>query len=435
MLAPAAGPATTVLLEPPEENGIPATSNGRRAFWTFADQALSSLTNAGVAIVVALSVDRDNFGAFSLALVTFSFVVGLGRALVGEPFMVRYSAVDEERRRRAMSRASGTALSFGLLAASACFVVCLLTGGATRQAYLALALSLPGLCVQDTWRHMFFAAGRPAAATVNDLVWTVLQFGALGVLLLSGNRSMFLITLSWGVSAGIAALAGMVQTGVVPRPAATGVWMRQTRDLNAQLAMGYVMNSGSVQIGTYAVGGLVGVVGVGALRAAQVVLGPLNLVFSGFNAFALPMLARRAVAGGRLVRFAVPTSAALGVLAAGWVAILLLLPDAVGTRILGDSWAGAQQVMLPSGLVMIAGALALGASNSLVALSRGDLMLWLTLVQAPLMLVLGLAGAWHGGFVGAAYGFAISQATGLVTCWLLFLRADARPRVLPGAPD
>ncbi len=431
------GKSVTATADPVSDPGSPdlltgtpelRTSNGRRAMWTFADQALSSLTNAGVAIVVALSVNRDDFGAFSLALVTFGFAVGLARALVGEPFMVRYSAVDDERRRRAMTRAAGTALSFGVLAGVACLVVSVLTGGHTSEAYLALAVCMPGLCVQDTWRHMFFAAGRPAAATVNDLVWTVLQFAALAALLAAGVRSIFLITLTWGASACVAALVGVAQTRIVPRPAAAGKWMRQNWDLNSQLAMGFVLNAGSVQIGTYAVGGIVGVVGVGALRAAQVVLGPLNLIFSGFNAFALPMLARRVAAGQRLVRFAVPGSAVLTVVATGWVGLLLVLPDAVGTRILGDSWQGAQQVMLPSGLVMICGALVLGASNSLIALSRSDLMLWLTLVQAPLMLVLGLIGAWQWGYVGAAYGFAISQAVGLVVCWCLFLRADASPR-------
>ena len=422
------GPATTGLLEPPPDAGLATASDGRRAVWTFADQALSSLTNAGVAIVVAVSTDRDDFGAFSLALVMFSFAIGLARALVGEPFVVRYSAAEPRRRKPAMAQASGAALSFGLAAGLVCLGVCAFTGGPTRQAYLALALGLPGLCVQDTWRHMFFAAGRPAAATVNDLVWVVLQVGALAALLLSGNRSMFLITLAWGASAGVAAVFGVLQTGVRPRPGASATWMRQNRDLNAQLAMGYVLNAGSVLIGTYAVGGLVGVVGVGALRGAQVVLGPLNLLFSGFNSFVLPMLSRTAADGRRLLRFAVPGSAALTLLATAWVAVLLLLPDVVGTRILGDSWSGAQQVMLPSGLVMIAVALALGASNSLVALRRGDLMLGLTLVQAPLILLLGVVGAWQAGYVGAAYGFAIAQVTGLVTCWVLFVRADAAGR-------
>lgn len=38
-----------------------------RMLWTFADQALSSLTNAALAIVVARSVSKDDFGAFGLA--------------------------------------------------------------------------------------------------------------------------------------------------------------------------------------------------------------------------------------------------------------------------------------------------------------------------------------------------------------------------------
>ena len=40
-----------------------------RMFWTFSDQALSSVTNAALAIVVARSVDSERFGAFALALV------------------------------------------------------------------------------------------------------------------------------------------------------------------------------------------------------------------------------------------------------------------------------------------------------------------------------------------------------------------------------
>jgi hypothetical protein len=69
----------------------------------------------------------------------------------------------------------------------------------------------------------------------------------------------------------------------------------------------------------------------------------------------------------------------------------------------------------------------LGASNSLVALSRADLMLKVTTVQAPAMLVLGGVGAWRGGVVAAAYGVAIAQAIGVSFCWFLFLRADADP--------
>jgi O-antigen/teichoic acid export membrane protein len=406
----------------------PNYSGRSRILWTFADQGLSSLTNAGLSIVVARTVSDDNFGAFSLALLTFSFIVGLVRAFVGEPFVVRFSSLQGPIRRRGVGDAGGAAVTLGILAGGLCLIAATVIHGSTGLALSALALSLPGLMLQDTWRHMFFAAGRPAAATVNDLVWTVLQVILLWILLGGHHDSVFLITLAWGASALVAALVGYVQMGVMPYPSATWEWVQETKDISVQLGLGFTVNMGAVNFATYAIGGIVGLAAVGALRAAQVVLGPLNLLFAGFNAFVLPMLARAAGEGERLVRRAVLGSVALGSFAAVWVAVMVLLPNKIGHMILGNSWDGASKVMLPSGLVLVAGAIVLGASNSLVALSRADLMLRTTLVQGPLMLILGLFGAFRWGAPGAAYGFAISQFIGAVVCWYSFLQADADPR-------
>jgi O-antigen/teichoic acid export membrane protein len=406
----------------------PQYSGRSRIIWTFADQGLSSLTNAALAIVVAKNVDKLHFGAFSLALITFGFVVGLVRAFVGEPFVVRFSAVTGAERARATRDASGAAVAMGILATIACLIVAAVAGGDTSATFTGLGISLPGLVLQDTWRHMFFAAGRPKSAAINDLIWTVLQFGLLAALLLHGNHNIFLITLCWGTAALIASLVGCWQIGAVPAPMATLDWLYETRDLNFRLGLGYTLNMGAVTFGTYGIAGIVGELAAGALRAAQVLLGPLNLLFAGFNAFALPIFSRRAVQGQRMVRDAVLGSALLGGLSAVWVVILVLLPSNLGRAVLGDSWAGADQVMLPSGLVLLAGALVLGASNSLAALSRADQVLRVTLVQAPLMLILGLGGAWQWGVVGAAYGFAITQGVGLLYTWVLFMRADADPR-------
>jgi O-antigen/teichoic acid export membrane protein len=406
-----------------------ASYTGRsRMLWTFADQALSSLTNAALAIVVAKSVGKDDFGAFALALLTFTFIVGLVRAFVGEPFVVRFSAANEAERRRGTAHGSGAALTFGALGAVICLGVAALIGGEAGPAFAALAVSLPGLMLQDTWRHMFFAAGRPAAATVNDFVWAVLQFVLLGLLLVNDDDSIFLITLAWGMSALVAAFVGYLQTGIAPSPLATFSWVRETRDISVQLGLGFTLNMGAINFVTYAIGGIVGLAAAGAMRATQTVLGPMNLVFAGFNAFALPMLSRAAAAGDRLLRQAFIGGVTLSGVAAVWVTILVLLPDRAGRAILGDSWAGADRLMLPSGLLLVSVALVLGATNALVALSRADLMLRLTSIQAPLMLILGVVGAWQWGVVAAAYGLLIAQTVGVVAGWVLFIRADADPR-------
>ena len=67
------------------------------------------------------------------------------------------------------------------------------------------------------------------------------------------------------------------------------------------------------------------------------------------------------------------------------------------------------------------------------ALRRPDLLLRVTALQSPFILGLGVAGAFWRGAPGAAEGFALAQSVGAVTIWVLFLRADGRPRDFGGA--
>jgi O-antigen/teichoic acid export membrane protein len=407
----------------------PRTSSGKtRVIWTFADQALSSLTNAALAIVVGRSTSPTEFGAFSLALVTFAFAVGLGRSMIGDPFVVRFTESDAATRRWATAQATGAAIVFGLLTGAICAIAGLILTGQARLALFALALSLPGLMLQETWRHTFFAAGRPAAATINDLVWTVVQFVLLGILLVGGSRSIFLITLAWGVSAAVAAAIGAFQTGVLPAPFQALAWYRETRDLNVRMGIDFALNMGAVNLATYLIAGIVGLTATAALRAAQVLLGPLNLLFAGLSAFVLPVLSRTASRGRSLTREAVMASGAVGAIASTWVAILVFLPESIGVDILGDNWDGAKSVMVGSGIVSVAVAFVMGASLGLKALRRADKMLRVTYLQAPLMLGLGAVLGWRYGAPGAAYGFAIAQVFGLVVCWYIFLQANSERR-------
>lgn len=406
------------------ENAESRSSTGSRAIWTFADQGLSSLTNAGLTIIVARTVTESAFGAFALGLLTYSFAVGLGRALNGEPFVVRFSVGKAQERHAAVRRTTGSTVSLGILATLICVVVAVLGDGSLREAFAALAICFPGLCLQDNYRYVFFAYGHPVAAFLNDLLWTVLQFGALGIMIAAGHDSIFLLTLAWGLAANAAAVLGMLQTRTLPKIGATLHWMREVRDLNRALAMGFAINTGAIQIGTYTVGGVVGLIGVSALRGAQTLVGPLNLLFSGFNATMLPILTRRGAAGRALLPVSLLGSGLLTFGAVIWVGALLLLPDRWGEQILGESWHVADQALLPTGLLMVIVAMVLGASNGLIARSRTDLSLRVTAAQATVMLVLGVGGAWVFGFLGAAYGFAIAQAVGLVLCWFFFLQVE-----------
>jgi O-antigen/teichoic acid export membrane protein len=422
------GPAIPDDTQPP----VPAersAGNGRRALWTFADQALSSLTNAALTVVVARAVGAEAFGAFALALLTFSFVIGLGRAMIGDPYVIRFSDADPAARHTATRQSSGAAVVFGLLAGMLCAVAGLLIPDQqSRGGLLALAISLPGLLLQDNWRYAFFAARRPAAATLNDAIWALLQFSLLGVLFVRNVESVFWITMAWGMSALVAAAFGVLQIRAVPSVTSARRWFHLTRDLNVRMGIDFAFNMGAVNLAIYVITAVVGLVAAGALRAAQTLLGPLNLFRSGLDSFVLPMMARRAGEGRSLLRLVTVTSGAATALTGVWVGVLLLLPTSIGEEVLGDSWAGARLVMIGSGIVAISQAVVLGASLGIKALRRADLLLRVTLIQAPLILGFGGVGAWQWGIVGAANGLGIAQFVGTILSWYYFRGANGAER-------
>src|SRR5215469_2316708 len=74
-----------------------------RLGWGVGDQAISSLTNFVVVLYVARTVGAKQFGAFSLAYVTYTFVLNASRGLSSDPLMVRFSDVDPPVWRRAVA--------------------------------------------------------------------------------------------------------------------------------------------------------------------------------------------------------------------------------------------------------------------------------------------------------------------------------------------
>ena len=69
----------------------------RRLGWGVADQVVSSLTNFAVSIYVVHALGAVQFGAFSLAYVTYGFALNASRGLATDPLMVRFSGADLRR--------------------------------------------------------------------------------------------------------------------------------------------------------------------------------------------------------------------------------------------------------------------------------------------------------------------------------------------------
>lgn len=405
-------------------------STGARAGWTLADQLVASSTNALLSIVVARSVGALEFGAFALAFLVFAFVLGIVRALVTDPLLIAHAADEPEAQRTACARAAGASVVLGVAAGLACVLVGAVLGGATGDVLVALAAVLPGLLVQDAWRRAFFGLGRPQAAFVNDLVWSVLQFSCVLLLMTSGEPGVPLLLLGWGLSGGVAAALGCAQVGRWPRPVEGMRWLWGQRALGVRLGMDFLVSQGTFTLAMAVISATAGLAVVGAVRAAQVLLAPVQVLLLAVSSFVLPMLATAREELARVRRLVRLVMAGAAGCTAAYCLPLLVVPDSVGRRLLGASWSGADSVLPLLSAQMLLIAVATGPSLGLKALSLPSALLRVSLVQAPVLLVASVVGAELADAPGAAGGFVVAHVLGT---WVIVraVRSATRPSRVP----
>ncbi len=406
-----------------------------RAGWGVADQALSSLTNFAVGIYVARSLGPRGLGAFSLAFATYLIALNASRGLATDPLVVRYSGAEPAAWRQAAARATGVATTVGIAAGAASVAVGMLLSGQTGAAFVALGVMLPGLMLQDSWRYAFFSAGRGGQAFANDLVWAIALFPLMAAVAASGHAEVQWFVLAWGVSATVAALAGGVQARLVPHLSAAAGWLRQHRDLAPRYLGENLSFSAATQLRFYGLSAVAGLAAVGALRAAELLLGPLNVVIIGIGLIGVPE-------GARIVRrslrhlwpFCLVLGTLQGATAVVWGLALLLLPDGLGVRILGPSWQPASALLLPVTLTVALTGFWVGAWTGLRALGVARRSLRAQAFGSAAYLAGALLGAWLADAAGAAWGGAAGTAVATGIWWWQLHRGLREFRSSAAAP-
>lgn len=411
----------------------------RGALWTFADQAVSSLSTAALSIVIARSVTESEFGAYGVGLLIYNFLVGLARAVVSDPLVIRYAAAAQEAHRDAARRATGAALASGCGCGLIVAGVSLLPvfPPDLTVAMRLTALGLPFFLLQDAWRYVFLSREAPAKAFVNDMTWAVVQLGGLAVALREEEHRVGLLMACWVAGAAVGSLVGLVQMRTVPKVSAAAGWLAQHRDLTSRLGPEFALNQGSYNGSLLLIGKVDRLEAVGALSAARTLLGPMQLLSSAAASFVLPTMARR-LATESPRRLAVVVGVALGASTVGVTIFLLAMPTSWGVWLLGDNWPGARSVLPAMGWTVAMVGFAMGAILGLKARERAGQLLTVTLLQAPLFVVLGAVGASKYGAVGGAVGLALAQSVGCALTWVKFLQheraMERRPRRTAAAP-
>jgi O-antigen/teichoic acid export membrane protein len=380
----------------------------RRFSWGLGDQAVSSLTNSAISIYIARELGATKFGAFSLAYVTYSFVLNASRGLATDPLVVRFSATDVKVWRRAVACSSGTALGVGLVASVGVLGAAMLLSGTARLAFLALGLTLPGLMLQDSWRYAFFAAGRGNLAFINDSIWALSMVPALFWLRKTGNGNVFWFVLTWGAAACLAAAVGPLQARVIPRLSAIRAWVTRHRDLGARYLAENTSNSAANQLRTYGVGLILSLAAVGYVQASNTLMGPFLVVLMGISLVTVPEAARMLRRSTRALRlYCIVLGAGLAVAAMGWgLALEVALPRGFGEWLLKGIWKPTYPLVMPVAISIAGACVIAGASAGLRALGASRRSLRAQIVTSIFYVVLGLAGAYFHGAVGTCEGVA-----------------------------
>jgi O-antigen/teichoic acid export membrane protein len=380
---------------------------------------VSSITNFAVGIYIARTVGAVQYGAFSLAYVTYAFALNASRGLATDPLLVRFSGTDLPAWRRAVASCTGTAAVVGLAAGACVLAAAAALDGATRDAFLALGLTLPGLLLQDSWRYSFFALGRGIQAFLNDLIWAVVLLPSLVVLRVTGHANVFWFVFAWGAAAAVGAAAGPLQARVVPRLSGAWGWVSRHRDLGPRYLAEGASTSASTQLRNYSIGLLLGLAAVGYVQAASTLMGPFMVIFFGMSLVTQPEAARVLRRSPRhLPLFALLLSGGLALLGLAWGAILLVaLPRGLGDWLLGRIWRPTYPLVLPLTISIMGVCASAGAGTTLHALGAARRSLRAMVLSSAVYVVCGVVGAATGGTVGSMRGNAISAWIGALLFW------------------
>ncbi|MCI2238921.1 hypothetical protein MO973_29305 [Paenibacillus sp. TRM 82003] len=392
-------------------------SGATRSVWNITDQMISSANNFLVQIVIAKSVSDEDFGSFAITFAIFSVLTGFFRAAATAPVGMRFSAADD----REFSRV--TASSMGLVLIGGVVVGLALVGvgslglfpPALDSSMMALGLILPGLLLQDGWRQVLFARLRPAAACLLDATWGVLQLAAVGMLFLSGVDSVAAYVVAWGGAAFAASFVGLGRMRVLPRVRLAGAWVREQFTLVRYTVPEYVILQAGAQAAVLVAAALSTTAAAGALRGANMLTVPAQIMSTGLLSFAVPEFGRHrgSWAPRKWLRASFAVSGLVCVVAAVWGGLMLLLPDAVGLALLEETWEGTESVLLPVVLAQFGSAMSVGPAAVLYANEGARTTFRLHAFYATLVVVLTTAGALiareHGATAqGTAWGHALA---------------------------
>lgn len=274
----------------------------RHVNWALADQAVVSGSNFVTGILLARFLGPEFFGLFVLMNAAMMYVNSFQGALIFTPMISAAPQLAPDRRDAYLRGVFGlqlvlslglAGLALGLGEAALAFDLFGTDGRLTSGMVLALASALLAFQLQDLQRRYYFVLENSQAAFVNDL----LSYGGqVFFITLFGLRESLSVGVAFWIiaaSASTAFLLACLHTRLRPAFAEARAVLRDGwrtgRDYLVAWQFQWVGTQGVLLIG----GGVLGTQAAGAVRAAQNVVGPFNILFQAMDNVIPVMAARR----------------------------------------------------------------------------------------------------------------------------------------------
>lgn len=384
------------------------------------DQGLSSASNLVASVLAAHLLAPVEFGAFGIMFATYMMATFLVRSATGEVLLLVGESHAAAATGANLVLATLMGLVVGLLVVAAAFVL----GGPIGGALAPLGAGLAGLTLQDTLRYIGFSTRRVRIAIVADTLWLVFMLALFATLRSSSSMGIGEVVAMWVVSGVAAAICTLPLAGFrMPQLPELNRWLAERRGLMASMAGDRGLVSISQQGVTYIVAVMIGLEGNAAYRAAQIVMGPINIVSIGLMATAAPYLAR---AWSERPSALIEEAKRLTI--AGALIILVLtqaaayIPDTLGRLLIGHSWMLGKPVLEIMALFVLAQSTNFAALAALRVIGSAKSILVARLVVVPATLAIIAIAATLGDLRAAMWAQAATAALTSSLWWVMLVR-------------
>ena len=393
--------------------------------WTVVDQALSSLGNFVAGFYAAHVLSPAEFGVFALLQVSYVLALGVCRSLFSEVALVSETTSTPTRRHLGSIDCVTMAATVGGFIGIATLVA---TVGASPWVVAIAVLGIGVALIQDAVRLVQISTRNGRAAALNDALWLVALLAAIPVLHTMAGPTAWNIAAVWGLCSAAGLVVGVAATGWRPSIARGRCFAADQPKLGGAFLGEWSIKQGAAQLAIYTLGLIGGITTVAGIRAAQLVLGPLNIMFTGVQLAVVPSLvAMRRSSLPKMRRALRALALALGLSPLLLGIAVVLVPHALLEVLVGDQAKGLATYALPLAVALSATGFMTGSHAGLRVLHVRSGLLLTRLCSSVITIMGGVIGfALGGNALGGLWGLAAGGVLAVALWEVSFAKAYNR---------